>query len=193
MVRHGQTAWSAAGRHTSRTDLGLAREGRDQALAVGRHLRGLRFARVWTSPLLRSRQTCDLAGFGRVAEVVDDLREWDYGEYEGRTTADIRRERPDWSIWREGAPGGETPAQVACRADRVVATVRQQPGDVLVFAHAHVLRVVAARWLGLAPEAGAWFVLDPATLSVLGWEREVPAVLQWNAPPDTSGEVGADR
>jgi probable phosphoglycerate mutase len=184
-VRHGATEWSLAGRHTGRTDVPLLDEGRRQAEVLGRMLAGHVFALVLTSPLARARETCEIAGFGPVAQVDDDLREWDYGAYEGRTTAEIRAERPGWSLWDGGTPGGESAADVGRRADRVVATARNAGGDVLAFAHAHVLRVVGARWLGQPPEDGRLFVLDPATVSVLGWEREAAVVTRWN---DTFGD-----
>jgi probable phosphoglycerate mutase len=183
-VRHGATAWSIALRHTGSSDLPLEPEGREQARAVGRRLAHHHFALVLVSPLERARETCELAGFGQ-AQVCDDLREWDYGAYEGRTTAEIRSERPGWSLWSDGAPGGETLSQVATRADRVVAAARAVPGDVLIFAHAHILRVVAARWLALPAGDGSRWVLGPASLSVLGWERETPVIERWN---DTGGE-----
>lgn len=179
VVRHGQTVWSREGRHTGRTDVPLEPEGeagaRDVGLRLGRH----RFAAVWTSPRLRARRTADLAGFPEALE-VPELAEWDYGDYEGLTTAEIQARRPGWSLWHDGVPGGETLDEIAARADAVVARARAEPGDVLAFAHAHVLRVVGARWLGLAPEAAAGLVLGPATVSVLGWERETPALTRWN-------------
>lgn len=150
---------------------------------MGRRLADHPFARVLVSPLKRARETSELAGFAD-AEVWDDLREWDYGAYEGMTTADIRSERPGWSLWRDGAPDGETLEEVAIRADRVVAAVRAVAGDVLVFAHAHILRVVAARWLELPAGDGSRWVLSPASVSVLGWEREIPVIERWN---DTGG------
>jgi probable phosphoglycerate mutase len=183
-VRHGATAWSQSLRHTGRSDLPLEPEGRQQALALRRRLAGHRFTLVLVSPLVRARETGALAGFDQ-AQVCDDLREWDYGAYEGLTTAEIRAERPGWSLWRDGAPEGETLDQVARRADAVVAAVRAVPGDVLVFAHAHILRVVAARWLDLPPGDGSRWVLGPASLSILGWERETPVIERWN---DTGGE-----
>jgi broad specificity phosphatase PhoE len=182
-VRHGETEWSRSGRHTGRTDLPLLAEGRLEGQDVGRRMAGHEFALVLTSPLLRSRQTCEIAGFGG-AEECDDLREWDYGDYEGKTTDEIRGARPGWSLWRDGAPGGETAVDVGRRADRVIAAVRARSGDVLVFAHAHVLRVTAARWIGLPASSGALFTLAPASISVLGWEREVAVVARWN---DTAG------
>jgi broad specificity phosphatase PhoE len=180
LVRHGETEWTRAGKHTGHTDIPLTEAGRREAEAVGQALRGHIFALVLTSPLQRASATCRLAGFGDVAEPRDELKEWDYGAYEGRKTVDIRKERPDWSLWRDGVPDGETPADVAARVDRVVAEVRSVAGDVALFAHGHVLRVLAARWLGLGPEGGRLFALDPATLSVLGYERETPVIRLWN-------------
>jgi broad specificity phosphatase PhoE len=180
-VRHGATAWSGALRHTGRSDLDLEPEGREQAEEVGRRLAGHRFARVLVSPLVRARHTSRLAGFPG-AEVDEDLREWDYGAYEGRTTAEIQAQRPGWSLWRDGVPGGETLEEVAARADRVIATVRSTEGDVLVFAHGHILRVVAARWLGLPARSGSHLALATGTVSVLGWERTTPVVESWNDP-----------
>jgi broad specificity phosphatase PhoE len=184
LVRHGETDWSARMRHTGRTDVPLTEEGRHQAERVGRALRGRRFALVLTSPLKRAAETCWLTGFGELAQARDDLMEWDYGDYEGRTTLDIRRETPDWTIWRYGAKNGETPEQVAARADRVLAEVRGVDGDLLIFGHGHQLRVLTARWLGLGPAEGRLFALDPATISVLGYERETPVIRAWNL--DTS-------
>ncbi|HTZ08234.1 MAG TPA: histidine phosphatase family protein [Acidimicrobiales bacterium] len=184
VVRHGATAWSLAGRHTGRTDLPLVELGVRQAEAVGRRLRGARFALVLTSPMARARQTCALAGFGDVAETTDDLREWDYGAYEGRTTEEILAERPGWSLWRDGAPGGEDLADVAGRAERVIATARAAPGDVLAFAHGHLLRVLGACWTGRDPGFGAVLMLDAGSLSVLGYERAQAAVRCWNDVAD---------
>ena len=169
-------------RHTGRTDVPLEEEGRRQAEQVGRGLRGRRFAVVLTSPLKRAAETCWLTGFGELAQARDELLEWDYGDYEGRTTADIRREVPDWTIWRYGAPNGETPEQVGRRADAVVEELRSVDGDVLVFSHGHFLRVLTARWLGLAPNDGRLFALDTATISVLGYERETAVIGMWNEP-----------
>jgi broad specificity phosphatase PhoE len=188
-VRHGQTEWSATRRHTGRTNIPLEPEGELQAIAVGKRLAGHEFSLVLTSPLERARRTCELAGFGDVAVVSDELAEWDYGEMEGRTTEQIRLGSPGWVIWTDGVIGGESLDQVCRRADAVVSMVRAQPGDVLAFAHAHILRVIAARWLGLEPGCGRNLVLGPATISVLGWEREVPAVLRWN---DGSGDPLTD-
>ncbi len=172
LVRHGETEWSRAGRHTGRTDVPLTEQGRRDAEALGAVLRERRFALVLTSPLQRAAETCRLAGLGDVAVVRDELREWDYGEYEGLKTVDIRRERPGWSVWADDIPGGESLTEVGERADRVVAELRSSDGDVAVFAHGHLLRILAARWLGLEPAAGRLFALDVGTISVLGYERE---------------------
>jgi len=182
LVRHGETDWSAHLRHTGRTDVPLTEEGRRQAERVGGALRGRSFALVLTSPLQRAAETCRLAGFGDLAQPRPELMEWDYGDYEGRTTVDIRREAPDWTIWRYGAPGGESPDQVGARADVLLQELRAAPGDTLIFSHGHFLRVLAARWLGLAPTEGRLFALDPATLSTLRYEREQPVLRIWNQP-----------
>jgi broad specificity phosphatase PhoE len=182
LVRHGETEWSRAGRHTGRTDVPLTEHGRKQALALGATLRDRTFARVLASPLSRALDTCRLAGFGDQAEPRNELVEWDYGEYEGRTTQDVRAERPNWWLWRDGVPGGETMDKVGARADRVIAELRETDGDVLVFAHAHLLRILTARWLGLEPAGGRLFALDPATLSILCYERETSVIRRWNAP-----------
>lgn len=184
LVRHGQTEWSRDGRHTSRTDVPLTDDGRAQARALAPRLAAYEFVLVGTSPRARALDTCRLAGLGDRAERCDDLVEWDYGSYEGRTTADIRKEVAGWSVWRDGAPGGETLADVAARADRVVERVRASGGDCVLFSHAHFLRVLAARWLGLPAETGAHLALDAASISVLGWERETPVIARWN---DTDG------
>jgi broad specificity phosphatase PhoE len=182
LVRHGETDWTRTRQHTGRTDLPLDEEGREQARPVGEALRGRTFGLVLTSPLRRARETAELAGFRAVAQDRDDLAEWDYGDYEGRTTKEIRAERPDWSLWRDGVPGGETPADVGRRADRVIDEIRAAGVDTLVFGHGRQLRVLAARWLGLEPADGRLFVLGTATISVLGYERETPAMLRWNEP-----------
>jgi probable phosphoglycerate mutase len=182
VVRHGQTDWSVAHRHTGRTDVPLNDAGRREAARLAGALASRTFALVLMSPLQRARETCALAGFDAVAQVDDDLVEWDYGEYEGRTTEEIRAERPGWSLFSDGAPGGETAAAVAARVNRVVARLRDAHGDALVFAHGHVLRVLAARWIGLPPEDGARFALEPARLSMLGYEREVAVIREWNVP-----------
>jgi broad specificity phosphatase PhoE len=180
LVRHGETEWTRDGKHTGRTDIALTDRGRRQAQAVGVALEGRPFALALTSPLSRALETCRLAGFGEVAEQRDELREWDYGVYEGRTTIEIRKEVPGWTLWRDGVPEGETIDEVAARADRVIAELRSVQADALLFAHGHVLRVLAARWLGLEPQAGARFALDPATISALGYERETSVIRLWN-------------
>jgi probable phosphoglycerate mutase len=182
LVRHGETEWSRSGRHTGRTDVPLTDAGRRQAEQVGARLAHRPFSLVLTSPLSRAADTCRLAGVGD-AERCEDLREWDYGAYEGRTTDDIRGERPDWLLWRNGCPGGEQPVDVGRRADRVIALLRQAAGDVIVFAHGHILRVLAARWVGLAPAEGSRLALDPATISMLGYEREMSVICLWNEDP----------
>ena len=179
LVRHGETEWSASGRHTSRTDLDLTQAGVEAARSVADKLAGTSFRRVLTSPLQRSRRTASLAGYA-APDVVEDLREWDYGDYEGRTTAEIRTERPGWTVWRDGPSGGETCADVGRRADRVVALARSVDGPVLAFSHGHFCRVLAARWLDLDVLDGKHLALSTASVSVLGWERDTPAVLHWN-------------
>lgn len=181
VIRHGATEWSVDGRHTGRTDLPLLPEGEDQARATGRLLAGHRFALVLTSPLQRARRTCELAGLAEHAIVDDDLREWDYGTYEGLTTTEIGEQVPDWTVWTGCCPSGETIEQVAARADRVVARARAASGDVVVFAHGHILRVLTARWCELDPVEGRRFVLQTASLCQLGWEHGSPGVLRWNA------------
>ncbi len=180
LIRHGETEWSRSGQHTSRTDLGLIQEGRERARAVGSELSGREFALVLSSPLKRALETCRLAGFGDQVEIVDDLREWDYGEYEGLTTPQIRQSRPDWSLWRDGCPGGEAPEQVQARADRVLERLRAAGGDGLAFAHGHILRVVAARWIGLMVTGGARLALSAGAISTLGFERETEVLTSWN-------------
>ncbi len=183
VVRHGETEWSRAGRHTGRTDVPLTEAGRLEAAALAPRLAARHFTLVLSSPLQRAWETCDRAGFGAVAHPEPDLLEWDYGEYEGRTTADVRAQRPGWSLFDDGAPGGEDSAAVGRRADRIIATARAANGDVLVFAHGHVLRVLAARWIGLAARDGARFALEPARPSTLGYERETPVIREWNPAP----------
>jgi broad specificity phosphatase PhoE len=180
LVRHGETEWSRDGRHTGNTDVPLTERGREQGQALGTGLEGRSFARVLTSPLSRAAETARLGGFGD-AEPRDELREWDYGVYEGRKTAEIREERPGWTLWADGVPDGETAAEVAARVDAVLAELRTVEGAALVFAHGHLLRVLAVRWIGLEPEAGRLLALDPATVSVLGYERETPVIRVWNA------------
>jgi probable phosphoglycerate mutase len=180
LVRHGETAWSRALRHTGRTDVPLNSAGREQARALRATLAGYQFSRILTSPLERARDTCRLAGFGERAECLDDLREWDYGAYEGLTTSEIRKRQPGWFLWRDGVPDGESLESLEERAERVIVAVEMSSGDILAFAHAHLLRVLAARWLGLPGAEGARFALRPGSVSVLGWEREVRALLSWN-------------
>jgi len=182
LVRHGETEWAVAGRHTGRTDIPLTARGEEDGKRLGERLAGRAFARVWTSPAVRARRTCELAGLGSVAEDDPDLWEWDYGEYEGRTAADIRAGRPGWQVFADGAPGGESPADVAARADRVIARVRAVPGDVLLFSSGHILRVLTARWLGLRPAAGALFVLGTGSVCILGYDHDPtePAIRLWN-------------
>jgi probable phosphoglycerate mutase len=181
LLRHGQTEWSKNGRHTSRTDLPLLEEGRKQAKVAGELLRSRAsdaFALVLTSPLVRASESCALAGFH--GETERDLMEWDYGVYEGLTTDEIREDRPGWNLWDDGVPGGELMGEVGRRADRVIALARESGGDTLCVAHGHLLRVLAARWLGLPPVAGRLLRLDPGALSVLGWERDWPVIEAWN-------------
>ena len=182
LARHGETEWSRDGRHTGTTDIPLTEEGRRQALLLRDALSEWSFELVLSSPLQRALDTRRLAGLGDAAEITEDLREWDYGDYEGVTTAEIRASRPDWNLWRDGCPGGEDAAAVGARADRVLARLDGLEGAVALFAHGHVLRVLAARWLGLGPEAGALLALGTATLSVLGYERETRVIRRWNAP-----------
>jgi broad specificity phosphatase PhoE len=180
LVRHGETEWSVTGQHTGRTDIPLTEEGRRQAKRLGARLARERFALVLVSPLSRAGETARLAGFGDVAEVEPDLVEWDYGDYDSLTAADIRRERPGWTPWRGGFPGGETLEDLAVRADRVLARVRAVGGDVALFAHGHILRIIAARWLEQPAIEGARYYLATATTSVLGWERETSVIDRWN-------------
>jgi broad specificity phosphatase PhoE len=183
LVRHGETEWSRSGQHTGRTDIPLTEDGRKQGERVKDALAGRRFALVLTSPLQRAAETARLAGYGDVATQRDELMEWDYGAYEGRKTVDIREEAPGWTLWRDGVPEGETAEEVGARVDRLLEDVRAADGDVLLFGHGHLLRVLAARWLGLPPTDGRLLALDPATISVLGYEREAPVVRLWNARP----------
>ena len=194
LVRHGETAWSASGRHTGTTDIELSDAGRRHAAALRERLEDQSFARVLTSPLQRARVTCELAGFGDRAEIVTDLAEWDYGQDEGRTTTEIREERPGWTVWRQGPRGGESAAEVGRRADRVIALVRESPtresparespaidpGPVLAFGHGHLCRVIGARWIGLDPADGIRLKLSTAAICVLGHDRETPAIVRWN-------------
>jgi broad specificity phosphatase PhoE len=182
LVRHGETEWSRDHRHTGRTDVPLTAEGRRQAERLRDALAEWNFTRVLSSPLSRALDTCRLAGYGDRAELSDALLEWDYGEYDGETTDRIRESRPGWNLWRDGCPGGESVADVSARVDPLVSELKDSDGDVLLFAHGHVLRVLAARWVELAPEAGARLWLATATISVLGFERETAVFRRWNAP-----------
>lgn len=182
IVRHGQTAWSLSGQHTGRSDIPLTEQGEKNAQALAQRLQGVTFARVLTSPLQRARRTCEIAGFGAVAELDADLMEWDYGAYEGLTSAQIRTQRPDWQLFRDGCPQGETLTELGARADRVVRRARSINANVLLFSSSHFLRVLTARWLGLEPSAGRLFALDTASVSVLGYEHDPsePVLRLWN-------------
>jgi broad specificity phosphatase PhoE len=182
LARHGETAWSVTGQHTGLTDLPLTERGERNAARLRKRLAGSVFTKVLTSPLQRATRTCELAGFGAVAKVDRDLVEWNYGDYEGLRTAEIHAKRPDWELFRDGCPDGESPEQVGARADRVVSRVRAIKGNVLIFSSGHFLRVFAARWLGLEPAAGKFFMLDTASLSALSYEKDLshPAIWFWN-------------
>jgi broad specificity phosphatase PhoE len=180
LIRHGETEWSLSGAHTGRTDIPLTETGVAQAAALGRYLGSKVFSLVLSSPLQRALHTCEAAGFGVRTEIDPNLREWDYGDYEGRTSGEIHQHDPQWSLWRDGAPGGETPPQVAARADAVIARAAAVQGDVALFAHGHLLRVLTARWLGLDAAAGRLFALGTASISTLGYERETRVITRWN-------------
>ena len=182
LARHGETAWSISGQHTGLTDLPLTARGERNAKRLGERLRGIKFTRVLTSPLQRVARTCELAGFGAVAQIESDLLEWNYGKYEGRRTVEIHAERPEWRLFRDGCPGGESPGQVGERADRILRQIRFIRGDILLFSSGHFLRVLAARWLGLEPAAGRFFVLSTASLSALSYEHtpSEPAIRLWD-------------
>ena len=182
LARHGETAWSLSGQHTGLTDLPLTPHGEDEARGLAERLAGRTFAKILASPLQRARRTCELAGFGTEAETEPDLQEWSYGEYEGLRTAEILARRPGWRLFRDGCPGGETPVQVAVRADRVVQKARATEGDVLIFSSGHFLRMLAARWVGLEAVHGGLFLLSTASLSLLGYEHDVaePVIRLWN-------------
>ncbi len=182
LARHGETEWSLNGRHTGTTDLPLTENGRERARNLAPRLQGRAFALILTSPLKRAIDTCALAGLGEVAQVRDDLREWDYGDYEGITTAQIHERDPSWSLWRDGCPNGETAADTGARADRLIAEARAAGGDVIFFGHGHMLRVVGARWVGLPPEDGGLLALATGSLCTLGYEHELPVLLRWNEP-----------
>ena len=189
LARHGNTAWTHSGQHTGLTDLALTADGERNAVRLGERLKGLTFAKVFTSPLQRAARTCELAGFGAVAETDRDLVEWNYGKYEGLTSAQILQQRPDWDLFRDGCPGGESPQQIGERAYRVVQRIRGVTGDVLLFASGHIIRVLTACWLGVGPNGGRYFVLSPASLSAVGYEHNLsrPAVRLW----DDDRHVGA--
>lgn len=182
LARHGETAWSLSGQHTGLTDLPMTRDGEDAARALGARLTFVHPDLVLTSPLVRAHRTCELAGFGAVAQVDTDLVEWDYGDYEGKTTREILRDRPGWELFRDGCPGGEMPADAATRADRVIARIRAQGGNVLLFSSGHILRMLGARWVGLPPAGGACLLLGTASLSSLGYEHDAsePVIRTWN-------------
>jgi broad specificity phosphatase PhoE len=180
LIRHGETEWSRSGAHTGRTDVPLTKSGEERAAATGRYLAGRPFALVLSSPLKRALETCRIAGYGDVAQVEPNLHEWDYGEYEGRTTADIRREVPNWSLWTMGVPGGETIEEVAHRARLVIERISSASEDVALFAHGHSLRILTACWLELSPDAGRLFALDTGSMSMLGYEREIRVIQRWN-------------
>jgi probable phosphoglycerate mutase len=182
LARHGETEWSLTGQHTGLTDLPLTGRGERNARALGEQLTGLNFGKVFTSPLQRATRTCELAGFGAVAEVDRNLLEWDYGQYEGLTTAEIHAKRPDWQLFRDGCPGGESPEQVGARADSMLSRVRTVGADVLLFSSGHFLRVLAARWLALGAAAGRYLLLSTASLSALGYEHSLswPVIQLWN-------------
>jgi broad specificity phosphatase PhoE len=182
LARHGETEWSLSGRHTGRTDIPLTERGEDNARKLRGRLEGITFSAVLVSPLQRARRTCELAGFAAVAIITPDLAEWDYGDYDGRSTAEIRRERPGWYLFRDGCPGGESLAAVGARADRVIARLRADGGRILLFGHGHFSRVLAARWMGLTPEDARHLMLSTASLSIVAYEHTLddPAILLWN-------------
>lgn len=180
LIRHGETEWSLSGAHTGRTDLPLTDHGRKQAEAIRQELGGRKFSLVLTSPLERARETCELAGYGDWAQLEPNLHEWDYGGYEGRTTAQIRQENPHWSLWKDGVPNGETIEQVGARADSVISRAAPAGGDVALFAHGHILRILTARWLGQNPRDGRLYALGTASLSTLGYEHENRVITRWN-------------
>ena len=186
LVRHGETEWSLSGQHTSRTDLPLTEKGRERAEQLGPALAAWDFAVVLSSPLRRARETCEIAGYAERAEICDDLREFDYGEYEGLTTPQIREQQPGWSLWRDGCPGGEQPDEVGARADRMIERMRAGAGDgnALAFAHGHILRILTARWLHMEAAAGARFALKAGAICALGYERETEVLQLWNLVPE---------
>lgn len=184
LIRHGETEWSLSGRHTGRTDIALTANGADEARELGKRLQGIPFAYVLTSPLTRALQTCDLASLSNVRKIEPDLAEWDYGDYEGRRSADIRKERPDWNVYRDGCPNGEMPAQVSARADRLIARLRELDGNIALFSHGQIGSAIAARWIGLAVVEAQHFVLGTASLSIFSFDLHHPTVAVialWNA------------
>ena len=184
LVRHGETAWSLSGQHTGRTNIPLTELGEQDARKLAERLRAVKFSRVFTSSLQRARRTCELAGLGDIAEIEPDLAEWDYGDYEGQRSVDIRKARPDWNVFRDGCPGGESPAQVSERADQVIARLRTLEGNIAIFSHGHFGRILAARWIGLETRQAQNLLLSTASISILGYEHnvaEVPAIVLWNA------------
>lgn len=200
LIRHGETAWSLSGQHTGRTDIPLTPQGEQDARALAEGLRAVRFSRVFTSPLQRARRTCELVGLDGVAEIEPDLVEWDYGDYEGQRSDEIRRHRPEWDLFRDGCPQGESPASVSARADRLIAQFRTLPGNVAIFSHGHFGRVLAARWIGLPVGQAQHFLLSTASLSILGFEHNAvdePAIVLWNAvsnnPVATQAAVEKER
>jgi probable phosphoglycerate mutase len=198
LARHGDTAWTESRQHTGRTDLPLNERGEVRARQLGERLQSFSFVHVFTSPLQRASKTCELAGFGAVGEINPDLVEWDYGRFEGRLTRDILTEWPSWEKFRDGCPGGESPQDVAARADRFIARVRDIAGDVLAFSSGHIIRMITARWLGLPPGAGRFFSCRPASVGVLGFEhdrREEPIICIWNyvVPPPDSNQVSVSK
>src|ERR1700761_6282829 len=180
LIRHGETEWSLSGAHTSRTDIPLTERGKERAGKIHAYLAQRKFSLVLTSPLQRARETCRIAGYADVAQIEENLREWDYGVFEGRTTADIRKDQPDWSIWDSPLPEGEPVEHVAARAQKVIDRALQADGDVALFAHAHILRILAATWLGLEPRGGRLFALGTGSVSTLGFERETRVISTWN-------------
>ncbi len=182
LARHAETAWTVTRQHTGKTDIPLNEEGQQHALRLKKRLHNLLFASVYTSPLERAKQTCQLCGFGSIAEIDPDLSEWHYGIYEGATTADIRKDKPNWQLFRDGCPQGETITALGIRADRVIARLRRHTGNVLIFSHGHFMRFIAARWLGLPPEDARFFLLSTASLGILGYEHglEEPVIRLWN-------------
>ena len=181
LIRHGETAWSLSGAHTGKTDLPLTAEGERRALEIGHRLAAIDFDEVLVSPMLRARETCRIAGFGDLAQTEPSLVEWDYGDYEGRSTPEIRLDRPDWFLWRDGVPNGETVEQVAARTRTVIHRAMRSQRKVAMFAHGHVLRILAATWLGLEPRDGKLFTLGTAAISVLGFERDTRVIVRWNS------------